>query len=75
MSETHRHWTDEEEKLLLELKRQEKPVAVIAKVLQRTEVAIGDRLALMKENGGSVLRPPHLAAPHCLNSMVSAARP
>ena len=51
MSETHRHWTDEEEKLLLELKRQGKPVAVIAKILQRTEVAIDDRLALMKENG------------------------
>jgi hypothetical protein len=51
MPETLRHWTEDEEKLLRELKRQGKPVAVIAKILQRTEVAIDDRFALMKENG------------------------
>jgi hypothetical protein len=51
MPETIRHWTEEEEKSLLELKRQGKPVFVIAKILKRTEVAISNKLALMKANG------------------------
>jgi hypothetical protein len=46
-----RHWTEEEQATLLELKRLGKSVAVIAKVLKRTEVAVSNRLAYLKANG------------------------
>jgi hypothetical protein len=51
MPATIRHWTEEEEKALLELNRQGKPIVLIAKILKRTEVAISNKLALMKANG------------------------
>jgi hypothetical protein len=51
MSQTIRHWTEEEEKALLELRRQGKPFVMIAKILKRTEVAISNKLALMKASG------------------------
>ena len=46
-----RHWTLEEERRLLELKQAGKPVRLIAKLLNRTEVAIANRLDLMKVKG------------------------
>ena len=53
MSQPYRHWTEEDEKTLLELKRQGKPIVLIAKILKRTEAAVSNRLAHMKENGVS----------------------
>ena len=46
-----RHWTEDEERRLLELKEAGKSVRVIAKLLNRTEVAIENRLALLKTRG------------------------
>jgi hypothetical protein len=48
---TLRYWTDDEERRLLELKRAGKSVRLIAKLLNRTEVAIANRLDLMKRKG------------------------
>jgi hypothetical protein len=52
-----RHWTEDEERRLLELKEAGKSVRVIAKLFQRTEVAIENRLALLKANGAAYRSP------------------
>jgi len=49
-AKTLRHWTDEEDRRLLELKAAGKSVIVIAKILGRTEVAIANRLDVLKAN-------------------------
>ncbi len=48
-----RKWTEEEERRLLELKRQGKPVSAIAEELKRTQEAINTRLRVLNN------RRPH----------------
>ena len=51
-------WTEEEEKRLLELKAQGKPVAVIARELGRTQEAVNTRFWVLKH------RSPHHDGPN-----------
>ena len=46
---TYRKWTDEDERLLLELKAAGKRLAFIAKELRRTEAAVIARLVILKK--------------------------
>jgi hypothetical protein len=48
-----RHWTDEEERRPLELREAKTSVMLIAKILKRTEVAVANRIALLKAKGVS----------------------
>jgi len=50
MPQLFRRWTEEEERLLLELKQSGKSVALIAKILKRTEASVSNKLGLIKEN-------------------------
>jgi|KBSMisStaDraftv2_1062788.scaffolds.fasta_scaffold10278958_1 hypothetical protein len=46
-----RRWTDEDERQLLELKQAGKSTIVVAKILKRTELAIANRLEVLKAKG------------------------
>jgi hypothetical protein len=48
MPERYQPWTDKEDQRLLALKAAEKPVAVIAKELKRTEESVINRTGTLK---------------------------
>ncbi len=43
-----KHWTEDEERLLLQLKEQGKTIAAIARELERTQEAVNTRLTVLK---------------------------
>jgi hypothetical protein len=49
-SKFHR-WTEDEERRLLELRQAGKSNRLIAKILSRTEVAVANRLELLRKKG------------------------
>jgi DNA-binding NarL/FixJ family response regulator len=55
-----KHWTDEENQRLLELKRAGKKVWVIAKELGRTESAVSARLVVLKQREIQLRQTPAL---------------
>lgn len=48
-----KRWTVEEDRRLLELKLEGRPIAVIAKKLGRTETAVTDRLIILRREQSS----------------------